>query len=48
LNLIVINADEDSAVFTKELAEQGQAGVHHAQPAVVSVQGFPLAANDLA
>ena len=46
MKLVVVDGDEDRAVVTQKLAQQLQAGEHHAAPLVVA--GEVLAVHDLA
>ena len=46
MNLVVVDGDEDGPVVPKQLAQELQAGKHHAAPLVVAGQVFPV--HDLA
>lgn len=44
---IIINADKNRAVRAQELFEKRKAGIHHAQPAVMAIQGLAFLAHHL-
>ena len=46
--LVVVNGYEDGAVVRQQLAQQGQAGIHHAQPLVVPGEVLAGFAHDFA
>src|SRR3569832_2326866 len=45
LHIIVVNADENRPIFAKKLTEKGEPRIHHAEPAVVPVEGFTFLAD---
>src|ERR1035441_7343541 len=48
LNLVVVDGDENCPIFPQELAEEGEPGVHHAQPSVVTVECLTFLADGFA
>ena len=48
MDFVVIETDENRPVFPQKLPEQRESGIHHAEPAIVSVERFALLADYLA
>ena len=48
MDFVVIQGNPDTPILTEKLPEQGESGIHHTEPAVMTVEGFAFFADGFA